>query len=66
MLDVQSLRQNYDTRHGAIYYPWLTVPDPMPANLAALAQVPVPPPVRTQAPPEEQYQPLPQVFVPLP
>lgn len=43
LLDVQSLRQNYDTRHGAIYYPWVTVPDPMPSNLAALAQVPVPP-----------------------
>jgi hypothetical protein len=29
-------------------------------------QVPVPPPVRTQVPLEEQYQPPPQVFVPLP
>jgi phage tail sheath protein FI len=41
--DVQALRQNHDSRHAAIYYPWVTIPDPLPGNLAALAQVPVPP-----------------------
>jgi phage tail sheath protein FI len=41
--DVQALRQRYDTRYAAIYHPWLTIPDPMPDNLASVAQVPVPP-----------------------
>jgi hypothetical protein len=41
--DVQALRQNYDTKYAAMYYPWLTIPDPLPANLSAIAQVPIPP-----------------------
>ncbi|MFL5256240.1 MAG: phage tail sheath family protein, partial [Rhodopila sp.] len=41
--DVQALRQNYDSKYAAIYYPWLTIPDPLPANLSAIAQVPIPP-----------------------
>jgi phage tail sheath protein FI len=41
--DVQALRQNYDTKYAALYYPWLTIPDPLPANLSAIAQVPIPP-----------------------
>jgi phage tail sheath protein FI len=41
--DVQALRQRYDTKYAAIYYPWLTIPDPLPDNLASVAQMPVPP-----------------------
>ena len=41
--DVQSLRQNYDTKYAAIYYPWLVIPDPFPTNLARVANYPVPP-----------------------
>jgi phage tail sheath protein FI len=41
--DVQALRQNFDTRYAAVYYPWLTIPDPMPGNLATIAQTPIPP-----------------------
>jgi phage tail sheath protein FI len=41
--DVQAFRQRYDTKYAALYYPWLTIPDPMPTNLAAVAQFPVPP-----------------------
>jgi hypothetical protein len=43
LADVQALRQRYDTKYAALYYPWLTIPDPMPGNLAAVAQVAVPP-----------------------
>lgn len=41
--DVQVLRQNYDTKYAALYYPWLTIPDPLPDNLSSIAQVPIPP-----------------------
>jgi len=41
--DVQALRQNYDTKHAALYYPWLTIGDPLPVNLSAIAEVAVPP-----------------------
>ncbi|NVD97963.1 phage tail sheath subtilisin-like domain-containing protein [Massilia sp. BJB1822] len=41
--DAQALRQNYDTKHAAMYYPWLTISDPLPANLSAVAEVAVPP-----------------------
>ncbi len=41
--DAQALRQNYDTKHAALYYPWLTIPDPLPENLASVSQVPIPP-----------------------
>jgi phage tail sheath protein FI len=41
--DIQAFRQRYDTKYAAIYYPWLTIPDPTPGNLAAIAQFPIPP-----------------------
>ncbi|HEX7984961.1 MAG TPA: phage tail sheath C-terminal domain-containing protein [Duganella sp.] len=41
--DAQALRQNYDTKYAAMYYPWLTISDPLPANLSAVAEVAVPP-----------------------
>jgi uncharacterized protein len=43
LADVQNLRQQFDTKYAAIYYPWLIVPDPYPANLAQVANYPVPP-----------------------
>lgn len=41
--DIQAQRQNFDTKYAAIYYPWLIIPDPMPANLALVPDFPVPP-----------------------
>jgi phage tail sheath protein FI len=43
LADVQAQRQAFDTKYAALYYPWLTIPDPMPDNLASIAQFPVPP-----------------------
>ena len=43
LADVMQQRQNFDTKYAAIYYPWLTVPDPMPANLANIGQFALPP-----------------------
>lgn len=41
--DIQAQRQAFDTKFAAIYYPWLTIPDPMPTNLASVAAFPLPP-----------------------
>ena len=41
--DIQAQRQNFDTKYAAIYYPWLTIPDPMPANLALVPDFYLPP-----------------------
>jgi len=41
--DIQAQRQAFDTKYAAIYYPWLTIPDPMPTNLASIADFPLPP-----------------------
>jgi hypothetical protein len=43
LTDVQDLRQRYDTKYASIYHPWLVIPDPFPANLANIADYPVPP-----------------------
>lgn len=43
LADVQNQRQLYDTKYAALYHPWLTIPDPFPANLANIRQYPVPP-----------------------
>jgi hypothetical protein len=43
LADVQAQRQQFDTKYAAIYFPWLTIPDPFPDNLAAVAQLPIPP-----------------------
>ncbi len=32
--DVQTQRQQFDTKYAALYHPWLLIPDPFPANLA--------------------------------
>jgi len=41
--DIQAQRQGFDTKYAAIYYPWLTIPDPMPSNLALVPDFPLPP-----------------------
>jgi phage tail sheath protein FI len=43
LADVQSQRQQFDTKYAALYHPWLLVPDPFPANLARIADYPLPP-----------------------
>jgi hypothetical protein len=41
--DVRQQRQQFDSKYAALYYPWLTVPDPMPANLANIGTFALPP-----------------------
>jgi len=41
--DAQNQRQQFDTKYAALYYPWLTIPDPFPANLADVRDYPIPP-----------------------
>jgi phage tail sheath protein FI len=41
--DVQAQRQQFDSKYAALYYPWLTIPDPTPDNLAAVPDFPLPP-----------------------
>ena len=41
--DVQSLRQQYDTRYAALYHPWLLIDDPYPRNIQVPIPFPVPP-----------------------
>jgi phage tail sheath protein FI len=43
LADIQAQRQAFDTKHAAIYYPWLTIPDPMPTNLSTITDFPLPP-----------------------
>ena len=41
--DVQNQRQQFDTKYAALYYPWLLIPDPFPANLQTSTAIPIPP-----------------------
>lgn len=41
--DAQDQRQQFDTKYAALYYPWLSIRDPFPANLADVHDYPVPP-----------------------
>ncbi|TGD76184.1 hypothetical protein E4634_01150 [Mangrovimicrobium sediminis] len=43
LVDVQAQRQAFDTKYAALYHPWLTIPEPLPANLASIRQMPIPP-----------------------
>ncbi|MCP4925669.1 MAG: phage tail sheath family protein [Gammaproteobacteria bacterium] len=43
LVDVQIQRQAFDTRYAALYHPWLTIPEPLPQNIASIRQMPVPP-----------------------
>jgi hypothetical protein len=41
--DVQTQRQQFDTKYAALYYPSLLIRDPYPTNLARIADYPIPP-----------------------
>lgn len=41
--DVRNQRQQFDTKYAALYYPWLTIPDPIPTNLANVSPFALPP-----------------------
>jgi phage tail sheath protein FI len=41
--DIQAQRQAFDTKYAAIYYPWFTIADPMPSNLALVPDFHLPP-----------------------
>ncbi len=41
--DVQVQRQQFDTKYAALYYPWLLIQEPFPANLAQIRDFPIPP-----------------------
>lgn len=41
--DVQTQRQQFDTKYAALYHPWLLIPDPFPFNLDNIANYPIPP-----------------------
>jgi phage tail sheath protein FI len=43
LANIQTQRQQYDTKYAAIYHPWVLVPDPFPTNLARIADYPLPP-----------------------
>jgi phage tail sheath protein FI len=43
LAEVQAQRQQFDTKYAALYHPWLLIPDPFPANLAQVADYPIPP-----------------------
>ncbi|HEY4943553.1 MAG TPA: phage tail sheath C-terminal domain-containing protein [Rhizomicrobium sp.] len=43
LVDVQTQRQQFDTKYAALYHPWLFIPDPYPLNHAAPADFAVPP-----------------------
>ena len=41
--DVQTQRQQFDTKYAALYHPWVLIPDPYPVNLSQIADYPIPP-----------------------
>lgn len=41
--DAQSQRGQFDTEYAALYYPWLSIPDPFPANLTDVHDYAIPP-----------------------
>jgi phage tail sheath protein FI len=43
LANVQKQRQQFDTKYAALYYPWLSIPDPYPTNLANIQEYAIPP-----------------------
>ncbi|MGE5097191.1 MAG: phage tail sheath C-terminal domain-containing protein [Betaproteobacteria bacterium] len=41
--DVQTQRQQFDTKYAALYHPWLLIPNPFPGTPGAATDYPVPP-----------------------
>jgi hypothetical protein len=43
LADIHAQRQAFDTKYAAIYYPWLSIPDPYPTNLSSIGPFGLPP-----------------------
>ena len=43
MADIQTQRQQFDTKYAALYHPWLLIPDPYPITAGQVADYPIPP-----------------------
>jgi uncharacterized protein len=43
LTDVQTQRQQFDTKYAALYYPWLRVPDPFSALISSPPDISIPP-----------------------
>ena len=43
LFDVQTQRQQFDTKYAALYHPWLLIPDPYAVNPAQIQDYPIPP-----------------------
>jgi uncharacterized protein len=43
LVDVQNQRQAFDSKYAALYHPWLTISEPLPANISSIRQMPIPP-----------------------
>jgi phage tail sheath protein FI len=41
--DVQTQRQQFDTKYAALYHPWVMIPHPFPTNLADIPEYPIAP-----------------------
>jgi hypothetical protein len=41
--DVQTQRQQFDTKYAALYHPWLLIPEPYPLSVSLISDYPVPP-----------------------
>lgn len=41
--DVQTQRQQFDSKYAALYYPWLLIPNPYPTNMSVVEDYPIPP-----------------------
>jgi uncharacterized protein len=41
--DAQDQRQQFDTKYAALYYPWLSIPEPFPENVATVGEHAIPP-----------------------
>ncbi|MEI6067235.1 MAG: phage tail sheath C-terminal domain-containing protein [Methylococcaceae bacterium] len=43
LTDVQTQRQQFDTKYAALYHPWLLIPDPYPTSTVNIMLYPIPP-----------------------
>lgn len=41
--DAQDQRQQFDTKYAALYYPWLSIPEPFPESLGVVREYGIPP-----------------------
>jgi phage tail sheath protein FI len=41
--DAQDQRQQFDTKYAAMYYPWLSIPEPFPDSFTEIRDYPIPP-----------------------